>query len=120
MPFGWRGATMTAAVAPVMSKLFQESHLRALGGRVHINPATAAACGLADGESARVTTAAGTLAMPVVVDASVMPGLLHAAVGPVPNKTATAVRPEGEGVLALCTLQDDGSWRFTEASIGKA
>ncbi len=120
MPFGWRGATMTAAVAPVMSKLFQESNLRALGGRLHINPATAAACGLADGESARITTAAGTLTMPVVVDASVMPGLLHAAVGPVPNKTATATRPESEGILALCSLQDDGSWRFTEASMGKA
>ncbi len=49
IPFGWRNATMTASVAPVLSKLFQESHLRSLGGRLHINPATLAANALSDG-----------------------------------------------------------------------
>jgi anaerobic selenocysteine-containing dehydrogenase len=120
IPFGWRNATMTAHVAPVMSKLFQESHLRNLGGQVHINPATLAASGLADGTPLTITTAVGQMTAQAVADPSVIPGIIHAAVGPSPNNTASANQPGVEGLLQLCTVRDDGSWRITDVTIAKA
>jgi menaquinone reductase, molybdopterin-binding-like subunit len=120
MPFGWRNATATASVAPVMSKLFQESHLRNLGGQVHINPATLDASGLADGMPVTVTTPAGSMTALAVADPTVLPGIIHAAVGPSPNGTASNERPEAEDLLQLCAIRDDGSWRITDATIAKA
>lgn len=111
---------MTASVAPVMSKLFQESHLRKLGGQVHINPATLAASGLTDGTPLTITTAAGQMTAQAVADPSVIPGIIHAAVGPSPNNTASTNQPGGEGLLQLCTVRDDGSWRITDVTIAKA
>lgn len=120
VPFGWKNATMTAGVAPIMSKVFQESHLRTLGGRVNINPATLASSGLADGTPVTITTPAGSMTGYAVADPSVIPGIIHAAVGPSPNNAASKDQPEAEGFLALCSLNNDGSWRITEATIAKA
>lgn len=120
IPFGWRNATMTARVAPVMSKLFQESLLRNLGGQVHINPATLTASGLADGTPLTITTAAGQMTAQAVADPSVIPGIIQASVGPSPNNAASINQPGGEGLLQLCTVRDDGSWRITEVTIAKA
>ena len=44
-PFGMRAALSSGSVSPIMSKIFQESNLRALGGTLLLNPATAAAAG---------------------------------------------------------------------------
>lgn len=120
IPHGWRNATTTASVAPVLSKLFQESHLRSLGGRVHINPATLAANALSDADIVKVTTQSGSMTAQVVADHTVIPGVIHAVVGPSPNNTAPTNQPEGEGLLGLCVVRDDGSWRITEASIARA
>jgi menaquinone reductase, molybdopterin-binding-like subunit len=120
IPTGWRGTTSTALVAPVLSKLFQESHLRTLGGRVHINPATLAANAIPVDTQARISTKSGTMVVHVVADQAVMPGLILATVGPSPNNAAPGDRPEGAGILDLCTIQDDGSWRTTEATIARA
>jgi anaerobic selenocysteine-containing dehydrogenase len=120
IPFGWRNATMTASVAPVLSKLFQESHLRSLGGRVHINPSTLAANALSDGAYVKISTHSGNMTAQAVADPSVIPGVIHAIVGPSPNNTASKDRPEAEGILGLCAVRDDGSWRITEATIAKA
>jgi formylmethanofuran dehydrogenase subunit D len=120
MPFAWRNATMTAGVAPVMSKLFQESRLRNLGGRVHINPATLDMSGLADGMPVTVSTPAGSMTALAVADPTVLPGIIHASVGPSPNNTASKERPETEGLLQLCGIRDDGSWRTTDVTIAKA
>ncbi len=120
VPFGWRNATMTAAVAPVMSKLFQESRLRNLGGQVHINPVTLNTSGLADGIPVTVTTPSGSMTALAVADPTVLPGIIHAAVGPSPNKTASNEQPEAEGLLQLCGIRDDGSWRTTDVTIAKA
>ena len=120
MPVGWRNATVTASVAPVMSKLFQESRLRDLGGQVHINPATLSASGLADGTPVTITTPAGHMTAQALADPTVLPGIIHAAIGPSPNNAASNERPEAEGLLQLCIVRDDGSWRITEATIAKA
>ena len=120
IPFGWRNATMTASVAPVLSKLFQESHLRGLGGRVHINPATLAANALSDAVHVKITTHSGDMTAQVVADPTIIPGVIHAIVGPSPNNTASKTQPETEGILGLCAVRNDGSWRITEATIAKA
>jgi menaquinone reductase, molybdopterin-binding-like subunit len=120
VPTGWRGTTSTAAVAPVLSKLFQESHLRTLGGHVHINPTTLSAHVIPAGSQARLSTKAGSMVVQVVADQSVMPGVILATAGPSPNNAAPGNRPEGPGILDLCAIQDDGSWRTTEATIARA
>jgi menaquinone reductase, molybdopterin-binding-like subunit len=120
IPTGWRGTTSTATVAPVLSKLFQESHLRTLGGRVHINPATLATHAITADTQAKISTKSGTMMVHVVADQAVMPGVILATVGPSPNNAAPGNRPEGSGILELCTIQDDGSWRTTEATIARA
>jgi menaquinone reductase, molybdopterin-binding-like subunit len=120
IPFGWSCTTSSSQVAPVMSKLFQESHLRNLGGRVHINPQTLATNGLADAGMVRVTTAAGTITTQAVADPTVIQGVIHASVGPAPNNAAPKDRPEADGILEICAIGTDGSWRITKATIARA
>ncbi|MEO8168901.1 MAG: molybdopterin dinucleotide binding domain-containing protein, partial [bacterium] len=117
MPFGWRGATSTGLMSPIMSKLFQESDMRSLAGHAFVNPKTAASQGLEDGDTAELQTQNGTTNVFVKTDAKIMPGVIHAAVGPSPNKSETQDHFNGEGVLALCTVQDNGTWRLTEATL---
>jgi menaquinone reductase, molybdopterin-binding-like subunit len=120
IPFGWSCTTGSAQVAPVMSKLFQESHLRNLGGQVHINPKTLAANELTDAGQVRVTTAVGTITARAVADPTVMPGIIYASVGPAPNNAAPKDKPEADGILEICAVEADGSWRITNATIARA
>jgi hypothetical protein len=60
MPFGWRGAVGNAQVAPVMSKLYQESGLRDLANQAFINPDTGKVSALIDGEPALIKTSHGS------------------------------------------------------------
>jgi hypothetical protein len=118
-PFGMRAALSSGSVSPIMSKIFQESNLRALGGTVLLNPATAAAAGIADRSTVLVKTARGSMKAQILIDATVMPGVARAAVGPFPNKTSAGTELQTAGVFALCTIRPDGSWRHTEATIEK-
>ena len=119
VPFSTRAALSGATISPVMSKVFQESDLRMNGGTVLLNPKTALLFGLKNEDRASVRTKNGLLIARVLCDPTVKPGLLHAAVGPLPNGTPVADEEQSAGVLSLCTIQDDGSWRFTEATIEK-
>jgi anaerobic selenocysteine-containing dehydrogenase len=85
-----------------------------------MNPATATTSGLMDGEPARISTPAGAVTMIVAVDHAMMPGVLYAVAGPSPNKTAPLNQPEAEGILSICSVNEDGTWRTTEATIAKA
>jgi anaerobic selenocysteine-containing dehydrogenase len=118
-PFGMRAALSSGSVSPIMSKIFQETNLRALGGMVLLNPATAAAAGIADRSTVLVKTAQGSMKAQILIDATVMPGVARAAVGPFPNKTSADTELQATGVFALCTIRPDGSWRHTEATIEK-
>ena len=118
-PFGMRGALSTGAISPIMSKIFQESNLRAAGGSLLLNPATASAIGVADRSMVTVKTARGSAKARVYVDASVMPGVARAAVGPLPNQTPVSEELGMTAVLELCTLRPDGTWRYTDATIEK-
>ncbi len=119
-PFGVRAALASGAVSPILSKIFQESDLRNSGGTVLINPATASQFGLLDGDRAAIRTRNGSMRVRVLLDPAVRPNMLHAAVGPLPNGTPDADELTGEGVLALCVVQNDGTWRFTDVTIEKA
>lgn len=118
-PFGMRGALSTGTISPIMSKIFQESNLRASGGSLLLNPATASALGVTDRDLVKVKTAQGSAQARVFVDPMVMPGVARAAVGPLPNKTAASEELGMTAVLDLCTLRADGTWRYTDATIEK-
>lgn len=120
IPSGWKNTMASCLVAPVMSKLFQESRLRNLGGEAHINPATLEAAGIADGSLVKVTTPSGAATVRAVADAAVMPGVLLVSVGPSPNNAPPRDRPEAEGILDICAVQPDGTWRITQATIARA
>ncbi len=118
-PVGMRGALSAGAISPIMSKIFQESNLRAVGGSLLLNPATASALGVADRSVVTVRTAQGSAQARVFMDPMVMPGVARAAVGPLPNNTPAGEELGMAAVLDLCTLRPDGTWRYTDATIEK-
>ena len=103
-----------------MSKVFQESDLRDVAGRVFVNPSTAASAGVKSGGRALVRTRTGSATVTVVESEAVMPGVISGVVGPLPNGVTTGDELTNDGVLALCDLQDDGTWRLTGATLGRA
>jgi menaquinone reductase, molybdopterin-binding-like subunit len=118
-PFGMRAALSAGTVSPIMSKIFQESNLRAPGGTLLLNPATASAIGIADRSIVLVKTALGSVKAQLLVDASVMPGVARIAVGPLPNRSPVTEELGMSAVLGLCDLRTDGTWRYTDATIEK-
>ena len=75
--------------------------------------------GLADGIRAVLTSPRGKRDVRVRIDAAVLPGIVHAAVGPRPNGQETLSSPAAEGILSLCDIGDDGTWSVTMATIEK-
>lgn len=118
-PFGMRAALSTGTISPIMSKIFQESNLRALGGTLVLNPSTASAMGIADRSLVSVKTAQGSMKARVLLDPTVMPGIARVAVGPLPNQTTPTEELGMSAVLGLCALRADGTWRSTDATIEK-
>lgn len=120
VPIGWRGATATASLSPVMSKIFQESDFRGLAGRVSISPITGSSLGISECDPVIVETVNGKLESPVHLDHGIVPGVVAITVGPMPNKTETPEHTNADNVLSLCTVCDDGTWRLTDVTIAKA
>jgi hypothetical protein len=117
MAGGWRNAINEGQSAPIMSKVFQESELRPLGGEAFINPQTCLALGLEDGGMARVQTQLGSMEVRVHYDAGVVPRMVQVTVGPAPNGNTPVSRDHADGVLSLCQVRDDGTWKVTEATV---
>lgn len=114
-----RDVTASAAVSPVLTKLYQESGLRRPVGTACINPATARALGLKAGTGARLETAAAAMDVAVATDGGVMPGVVELTIGP----PAAALRGgAGERVQALDVVAPDanGAWRSTAARLVEA
>jgi anaerobic selenocysteine-containing dehydrogenase len=120
MPAGWRAAIDSGALSPLMSKVFQESDLRGLAGKVFINPSTAESVGVTSGGRARLRTQAGCATVTVVESETVMPGVISGVVGPLPNGVTTSDELHNDGILSLCDLQADGTWRVTPATMDTA
>ncbi|MFA6455306.1 MAG: molybdopterin-dependent oxidoreductase [Bacteroidota bacterium] len=117
--YGWRGATSTAQISPIMSKVFQETELRAVNGTVSVNPTTALQYGLSKEEPADLSTINGTMKVRVKVDPTVRPGVIEASIAPLPNGIETPKHPAGNNILNLCEVTNDGTWRMTTAKFLK-
>lgn len=119
MPFGLRGAAGSGQLSPLMSKVYQESGLRSLSCQALVNPATGKSLGMTENEATTVETPAGSLRVLVHFDPSVMPDVLHVAVGP----DAAAIGSQGPGdesmVFSACLAEDGRSWRVADARMNK-
>jgi hypothetical protein len=91
----------SAAISPVISKLYQESGLRLCGDRALLHPATAAQYGLSDGQKAVLETPSGSSSVRVSVNAALQPGVVYGRVPPRPDV------PQESGRLPL--LAENGT-----------
>jgi hypothetical protein len=111
--FAARGTVGATPPSPLLTKLYQESDLRASGATVAVHPRTAAALGLAERRPVRVTSAAGSVLAELRSDPLLPEGRLVLAAGP----DAAALHPEATapaaGALPLVEVAADGSWRAT-------
>jgi anaerobic selenocysteine-containing dehydrogenase len=76
------GAGTRGPATPLMTKLYQESNLRQGANQAFLHPDTASECGVEAGDRALLQTACGKCEVRVVLDAGVMPGVVHMAAGP--------------------------------------
>jgi len=118
MPFGWRGAA-SGALPPLLTKLYRDSDLRASPRLALINPETAAKYRVADGQKIVIETIAGDYGAVAAYDASVMPGVIQIAAGPSARSFGDADDSE-PGVLSICEISDNGTWRITRARLREA
>lgn len=117
MPFGWRGALANHQISPMMTKVFQESELRPGAQQARINPTTGKSYGLVDCRFAKITTAAGVANVRVQFDESVMPGVIHVALGPAPLGFSKDEALSIENILDICVIADDATWKTTPAKV---
>ncbi|MEZ4386419.1 MAG: molybdopterin dinucleotide binding domain-containing protein [Candidatus Krumholzibacteriia bacterium] len=116
MARGRQGLAGGGPVPPVVNKLYREAHLHAGCGRAHVNPATAAACGLRDGAAAALATPRGRLQVTVVCDEAVMPGVVQVAVGPSPADLGDPAAGASD-ILMLTAAAERPIWRVEPAAL---
>jgi menaquinone reductase, molybdopterin-binding-like subunit len=118
MPFGWRGVVDIGPVSPLLTKLYQETEYRQSTNQALIHPDTARQFGLRDGNGGVIETETGTLPVTVIFNKSVMPGVVHVALGP-DQDSLTGVKKVKikETVLSVSRISDDATWRTTPATI---
>lgn len=110
VPFGRTGLSGEGPVPPLLAKLHRESDLREAGATIHLNPRTAAACGVRDGAAVRIETREGRLEAIAVCDPLLTPGVLFAAAGPDPEQLGEP-GPRASRVLDLCVAGcEEGRW----------
>ncbi len=119
MPFGWRGASGSAQLSPLMTKVYQESNLRHTALQAMLNTATGKTFGISDGKRMMIETESGSLTLEARLSASVMPGVIHVEVGP-DGRALPAGQMNGEDILAICTIQENSTWRITHARVREA
>jgi anaerobic selenocysteine-containing dehydrogenase len=117
--YGWRGATSTAQVSPILSKVFQETELRNVNGIVSVNPTTGLMLGLSKDNQAILSTKNGSMQVSVKFETSVRPGIIEASIAPLPNGAETPLHPNGATILNLCDVTSDGTWKITTANLLK-
>jgi hypothetical protein len=104
----------TAAVSPLLAKLYRESGLRRGAGALTVNPATARALGLEGGTAATLSTASGTARVTIATDEAVMPGVAALVIGPSPEAMGD---PPGRSRLVDLAVESNGAWRHTSATL---
>lgn len=119
VPYAWRGAVGNGQVAPVLTKLYQESDLRPQANLAAIHPKTGEAAGLTDGGEIVIRTAHGDLRTRAVFDQRVQPGVVEVAVSPPASEFGTVKSAANTSVLDACAV-DAASWRLMRANVGRA
>jgi hypothetical protein len=119
MPYGWRGTVSSAAVSPIMSKLFQESYLREAGHVALMNPTSMNEAGLENASYAVIETKNGSITATIKESNAISPGVIEISVAPIANGSASSEYLTHSQILSLCDIQLDGSWRMTNATIRK-
>jgi hypothetical protein len=120
LPFTYASGCGVGQISPLLTKVYQESGLRFTSDTAVIEPATAAAAGLEDGDVARVETPRGSLKMRVTLDSSVLPGVIQVSVGPDPVAFTRDGLEFGQNCLSLIEPDADGGWQPTPATLRKA
>ncbi len=118
MPF--RACGDVGEISPLMTKLYQESGLRAMSNRAMINPGTGAMFNLIDGAPAIVSTQKGKMKVDVRFDESVMPSVLFVSAGPDKACFNHSTAAKEENILLLCECDTDSLHCATPANIQKA
>ena len=120
LPLGTRGVGTAAQSNPIMSKLYRESDLRMPANSVSLNPRTGRAAGLKDGGEARVITTVGSITVKVRFDKSAMPGTIQASIGPLTGGSDLTDSETQKSIIEICRIEDDSTWRTTNAAIEPA
>ena len=115
VPTGRSGAAGGGVVPPALNKLYRESEFKQGTSKARINPATGEEQGLADGARAGLETATGSLAVTVLFDEAIMPGLVLVATGPDPVALGDGEAGDGQHLLKLCNTTGEPVWRLTRA-----
>lgn len=118
--FAARGTVGATPPSPLLTKLYQESDLRASAATAAVHPKTAVALGLGKARRVRVASASGEVLATLHPDPLLPEGRLALSAGP----DATALQPgrklPPEGALPLAMVGADGCWRETGVTVGEA
>jgi anaerobic selenocysteine-containing dehydrogenase len=109
LPIAARDVTQSAAVSPVLTKLYRESSLRRSSRTVILNPATARELSVRGGREAILETEEGKARVMVATDESVMPGVAALVIGPEPE--ALGDPPGHARIVDICPADANGVWR---------
>ena len=118
LPRASRDVTASAAVSPVITKLYQESALRHSAGTAVVNPRTAQKLGVRAGSMAKLETRAGRATVKIATSAGVMPGVVELNVGP--DATALGQGDGGPLMIDICPAGADGVWHSAAARLVEA
>lgn len=108
---------VSAALPPVLTKLYRESNLLAGAGVARVNPDSARRAGLPDGAAVRLRTPRGETTLRTVHDGSVMPDVVVVAPGPTAADLGDPAGPPSEDILELCDAFAIPVWRVGRASL---
>jgi len=119
VPRGLRDVTASAAVSPVLTKLYRESGLRRSPAAALVNPETARALALRAGGNAVLETANGAVRLTVATDAGVMPGVVEVSVGPDASALGDREAAGAAGVLDICGGGEGETWGGSAARLAE-
>jgi anaerobic selenocysteine-containing dehydrogenase len=101
IPYRTTESPLHQAQPPVLTKIYQESGLRPVGGTVRVHPETAAANRLEEGREAILRTRTGECRVVIRLDRLVQPGVLEAPMSPTRAELAGTARPSTPALLDL-------------------
>jgi len=117
LPFAGMNVYEGASVSPLMNKVSQESGLRLGLHQAYVNPATALAAEIANGDAVTLTTARGSMNVQAKVDAAVMPDVIFVSTTGAGAASGSAV--QGRDIRVLCDMSAHGSFSPTPVSLQK-